>query len=208
MLADVVKNASGIPPSPTLACALNPRQYSGSPIEPIFTQKSQRIGKAARDSCQLRCSWSSRTVGRAGSPLGLLGFFSPFFSGFGLRKPRSRPSAGHAKTRFKALDTSIKELADDIAYGVHDLEDGIALELITLQDWKVEHLDEKLRQLGMLAAGKKLFSDDHYIRKQAIGDLVYHIFKHLSMAESDLFNHPFDAIILRYRAKHAECLRA
>ena len=99
-------------------------------------------------------------------------------------------------------------MADDIAYGVHDLEDGIALELITLQDWKGEHLDEKLRQLGMLAAGKKLFSDDHYIRKQAIGDLVYHIFKHLSMAESDLFNHPFDAIILRYRAKHAECLRA
>lgn len=37
----------------------------------------------------------------------------------------------HGKTKFKSLDTSIMELADDIAYGIHDLEDGISLKLVT-----------------------------------------------------------------------------
>lgn len=36
----------------------------------------------------------------------------------------------HSKTQFKTLDASIMELADDISYGVHDLEDA-CLGLIT-----------------------------------------------------------------------------
>ena len=36
----------------------------------------------------------------------------------------------HKKTKYMALDTSIMELADDIAYGIHDLEDAISLKLI------------------------------------------------------------------------------
>ncbi|RWR32866.1 dNTP triphosphohydrolase [Sinirhodobacter populi] len=37
----------------------------------------------------------------------------------------------HARTLHKSLDCSIMDLADDIAYGVHDLEDAIALRLVT-----------------------------------------------------------------------------
>lgn len=37
----------------------------------------------------------------------------------------------NGKSREESLDTTIMELADDIAYGVHDLEDAIALRLIT-----------------------------------------------------------------------------
>lgn len=37
----------------------------------------------------------------------------------------------HARTRHKSLDCSIMDLADDIAYGVHDLEDAIALGLVS-----------------------------------------------------------------------------
>ena len=40
------------------------------------------------------------------------------------QKVRSNP-AEFLKTQFKSLDCSIMELADDIAYGVHDLEDAI-----------------------------------------------------------------------------------
>ena len=40
------------------------------------------------------------------------------------KKVRSNP-AEFLKTQFKSLDCSIMELADDIAYGVHDLEDAI-----------------------------------------------------------------------------------
>lgn len=36
----------------------------------------------------------------------------------------------HRKTKHKTLDASIMEIADDIAYGVHDLEDAIGLKLI------------------------------------------------------------------------------
>ncbi len=34
---------------------------------------------------------------------------------------------GFHKTQYKALDTTIMELADDIAYGIHDLEDAVAM---------------------------------------------------------------------------------
>ena len=60
------------------------------------------------------------------------------------KKVRENP-AESLHTRFKSLDCSIMELADDIAYGVHDLEDSIS---------------------------QRLFSDKHFERKQAIGALV------------------------------------
>ncbi|WP_159976262.1 MULTISPECIES: anti-phage deoxyguanosine triphosphatase [unclassified Novosphingobium] len=37
----------------------------------------------------------------------------------------------HARTLHKSLDCTIMDVADDIAYGVHDLEDAIALGLVT-----------------------------------------------------------------------------
>lgn len=39
-------------------------------------------------------------------------------------------AGGHAKTLHKSVDCSIMDAADDIAYGVHDLEDALALGLI------------------------------------------------------------------------------
>lgn len=37
----------------------------------------------------------------------------------------------HAKSRHKSLDCTIMDVADDISYGVHDLEDAIAMQLIS-----------------------------------------------------------------------------
>jgi dGTPase len=37
----------------------------------------------------------------------------------------------HGETLHRSLDTSILNLADDIAFGIHDLEDGIALNMIS-----------------------------------------------------------------------------
>lgn len=43
----------------------------------------------------------------------------------------SKPTNGHRKSHYKSLDCSIMDIADDIAYGIHDLEDAIAMNLIT-----------------------------------------------------------------------------
>lgn len=49
-----------------------------------------------------------------------------------------RRAGRHARTLHKSLDCSIMDLADDIAYGVHDLEDAIALRLMTQEQFRAQ----------------------------------------------------------------------
>ncbi|KIN62581.1 Deoxyguanosinetriphosphate triphosphohydrolase-like protein [Sulfitobacter noctilucicola] len=95
----------------------------------------------------------------------------------------------HPKTKHKSLDTSIMELADDIAYGVHDLEDAVGLGLIrhqTFCQWyeKTDEDTEEVRKaliqpfLDVHHDGKfddfakKLFNSGTQERKRVIGHLV------------------------------------
>lgn len=87
----------------------------------------------------------------------------------------------HSKTQFKTLDASIMELADDISYGVHDLEDAIALGLITEKKFfKVvndEYGEHYVQQLVKNCNAdqdfwEKLFSKNAKKRKFEIGFLV------------------------------------
>ncbi|OEF26969.1 anti-phage deoxyguanosine triphosphatase [Vibrio rumoiensis] len=84
----------------------------------------------------------------------------------------------HQKTRFKSLDCSIMELADDIAYGVHDLEDAIVLDMVNRKQWQ-EGAASKLADCGdewfeknIDTLSEKLFSGQHHERKDAIGGIV------------------------------------
>ncbi|OLQ76148.1 dGTPase [Photobacterium proteolyticum] len=93
-----------------------------------------------------------------------------------MRCQRSRPTE-HLKTRFKSLDCSIMELADDIAYGVHDLEDAIVMGIVTREQWH-EAVASKLADCGepWLEArigklSEQLFGT-HHQRKDAIGAMV------------------------------------
>lgn len=94
----------------------------------------------------------------------------------------------HRKTRFKSFDTSIMELADDISYGLHDLEDAISLGLISQQHWQ-QHFKTHLHLFEALCSGSnqgkspqqmakevetQLFSEQSYERKRQIGRLVHH----------------------------------
>lgn len=101
----------------------------------------------------------------------------------------SKKNGKHPKTKHKSLDTSIMELADDIAYGVHDLEDAIGLGLIrhqTFCEW-YEATDKDTGQtrksllepfLELHHQGKfdtfaeSLFNEGTQARKQVIGHLV------------------------------------
>lgn len=84
----------------------------------------------------------------------------------------------HNKTRFKSLDCSIMEIADDIAYGVHDLEDAIVLGMVNRQQWQ-ESAASQLAECGdpwfeenINDISDMLFSGEHYLRKDAIGGIV------------------------------------
>ncbi|MGB2079522.1 MAG: anti-phage deoxyguanosine triphosphatase, partial [Vibrio sp.] len=84
----------------------------------------------------------------------------------------------HLKTAYKSLDCSIMELADDIAYGVHDLEDAIVMGLVNQVDWQQQALPRLIDSEDTWLAqniekiSDKLFSNQHHERKDAIGGIV------------------------------------
>lgn len=92
----------------------------------------------------------------------------------------SQSKAGkHAKPIYKSFDSSIMELADDIAYGVHDLEDAIALRLVDESMWRREVVDKLTDSLNTYPLASKieeltklLFSGENKTRKRAVGQLV------------------------------------
>ena len=84
----------------------------------------------------------------------------------------------HSKTKYKSIDCSIMELADDIAYGIHDLEDAIVMGLIHQAAFS-EQVTDKLLKLDIpwLSENAKqieeqLFHSQAFKRKNAIGALV------------------------------------
>ncbi|MBL4940788.1 MAG: deoxyguanosinetriphosphate triphosphohydrolase family protein [Colwellia sp.] len=100
-----------------------------------------------------------------------------------------RRKNGHNKTRFKSLDCSIMELADDIAYGIHDLEDAIVTGIVNQQDFEL-HVIEKLKALDddWLAQychtlTNKLFSEQHHLQKDAIGGLVNYLITSIELTD-------------------------
>lgn len=77
----------------------------------------------------------------------------------------------------KSFDASLMELADDIAYGVHDLEDAVVTGTLNQTEWR-RHMSELIGALADPLASlmddleKELFASSHHQRKNAIGALV------------------------------------
>lgn len=111
--------------------------------------------------------------------------------------------AKHFRPVYKSLDASIMELADDISYGLHDLEDAIALKLITQIEWEdyfknkatyAKLGDSKLTcdivfkdcGLDYQQLTNDLFSDRSYLRKKAIGKLVHTLITHTKIVETSI----------------------
>ena len=98
----------------------------------------------------------------------------------------------HKKTKYKGLDTSIMELADDISYSLHDLEDAIALGLVTRKDWDDYCNAGEHKQLftdcdmNPSEAGVELFSGASHIRKKCIGGFVHKLITSISVADAGL----------------------
>lgn len=107
----------------------------------------------------------------------------------------------HAKSLHKSFDSSVMDVADDIAYGVHDLEDAIAIGLVSRQRF-CEAIGEarcrtlltalEARPLG--APGYEGFVDalfgDPGERKRAIGRLVHHFLRGVDVVVDESFDDP------------------
>jgi len=96
----------------------------------------------------------------------------------------------HHKPLHKGLDTSIMELADDIAYGVHDMEDAIVLSMLNEKDCEKakNKIPEALSKNGFHV--EKLFSEKKYEVKEAVGALVNYFITNVSLVSKDNFEHP------------------
>lgn len=112
----------------------------------------------------------------------------------------------HLKSNYRSFDTSIMDLADKIAYAIHDLEDAIHLGLITRELW-LSSAGDKLAclpislsdDLGLSSIEEltnRLFSGVPHRRKFAIGSLINYLIKSVFVSEIDSFSSP----LLRYNA--------
>jgi dGTPase len=117
----------------------------------------------------------------------------------------------HHKPIHKSFDCSVMDIADDVAYGVHDLEDAIALRLVTERRFREAVPDTSCSCL--LDALKSRYPDetknsvyDHCVkelfgdsgsRKHCINRLVHHFVTAIEIIEFEQFEEP----LLRFRAK-------
>jgi len=120
----------------------------------------------------------------------------------------------HFKAQHKSFDCSIMDLADDISFGVHDLEDTLSLKLISENDFR-KHVSEEdcdgflthLKNKYGEESGndvyeyfvKALFGDGSK-RKRFIGRMVGYLITNCNISTLEEFDEP----LLKYRASLPE----
>jgi dGTPase len=124
---------------------------------------------------------------------------------------RAQEANKHSKTRFKSLDCSIMDVADDIAYGVHDLEDAIHLKLINRDQlineefWHCYHETTLSQHEESKHLIDNLFSQDISLCKQSIGAMVNYF---ITSTEITLSDDSFEQELLKYNVgMHANAKR-
>lgn len=125
-----------------------------------------------------------------------------------------RHTEDHHSPKHKSLDCSIMDVADDVSYGVHDLEDAIALKLLTRAQF--ESAVPAKRCASFLDALKEKYPNecgnnvyDHFVgmlfgesakRKRCISRLIHHFVTAIEVVEIDIFSEP----LLRFRIRIKE----
>ena len=113
-----------------------------------------------------------------------------------LESPAGPAAAGHRRSRHKPFDASIMELADDIAYGVHDLEDMLALGLVERDAWEgevsgiIRALPDNPVRAALDELDRDLFDGSTKARKHAVSRLVGYLIRSIDARRQGLFAHP------------------
>lgn len=113
---------------------------------------------------------------------------------------RSAPDRRHhGLSAYHSFDCSIMDIADDIAYGVHDLEDAIHLRLITRDQFDTSELHAILANTPWATRSAQLFESlfacSLSIRKEAIGEMVNYLITAVDIA---LTEPQFEQSMLQY----------
>ena len=91
------------------------------------------------------------------------------------------------------------DIADDIAYGVHDLEDAIHLRLINRQQLDTPVFRQLLAATPLTQNQEKLlaslFDEALHVRKQAIGEMVNYF---ITAIKIDVTHEAFENSLLKY----------
>jgi dGTPase len=98
----------------------------------------------------------------------------------------------HGKTRYKSLDCSILDLADDIAYATHDLEDGVELGLIQRDEWENvwRTTDPAWRKGNVQENLSDLLFGEGWERREAVGSLIHAFIVCARLETRDVFQSP------------------
>jgi dGTPase len=119
-------------------------------------------------------------------------------------------AGGHARTRHKSFDCSIMDVADDITFGVHDLEDALALGLMGEEDVRglipeedcacfLDALKERYPeefQNNVYEGWVKAICGNAGKRKHFVSRMVGHFITRCRIETDEAFDEP----LLRYRA--------
>lgn len=109
------------------------------------------------------------------------------------------------RPKFHSLDCSILELADDIAYGIHDIEDIVARGLCSSEEVRCEIESAFTSVGGEIWHGDTVFNShivcegllgNSFVRKQMVSNLVNLFVTSVSVVEDEKFMHP----LLRFNA--------
>ncbi|MDF1757125.1 MAG: anti-phage deoxyguanosine triphosphatase [Legionellaceae bacterium] len=114
---------------------------------------------------------------------------------------KSSSKKSHSKAKYHSFDCSIMDIADDISYGVHDLEDAIHLRLICRDNCDTQELREILANTTLSTATDSLldclFSGSVFERKESIGKIVNYF---VTSLEVKVVNDDFENNLLKYNA--------
>jgi len=175
---------------------IEPRMVPETSGTPILDRKSSTPPKCYLDSEADVVSWLLEPLSPADRAK---------FQSFDLKQEK------HAKARHKSFACSIMDLADDISFGIHDMEDALALRLVDEEGFRQHVPQEKctglLDYLNSNYAGqygndvydglvKRIFSDGSE-RKHQINRILNFVIPSVEIDECPDFKEPR----LRYRAK-------
>ncbi|MBV7263462.1 dGTPase [Photobacterium sp. WH77] len=107
---------------------------------------------------------------------------------------------GKFKSQFKSFDTSIMECADDIAYGIHDLEDALVMRLLH-RDEVCEKLSHELEELSLIVTKPWSSTNKNYLSaklssgrledtKAAISSIINVLVRGTTISKQDKFESP------------------